>query len=466
MNKVIIFNPKSCTNKPRIPITILQLGAALWGKYDFVFVDGNRETDPYSTIENYFKTGEFKYFACTVMPGPQLKQAIPFTKNVKENFPEIVTIWGGYFASNQYKVCIESAYIDYVVNGIGDIAFPALLDALEGNFSLHNIKNLIFKENNKVIKTPKVTMIDMEAIPRLPYTFLEKFYSMQGYLGKTHLGTRTTQYHSSFGCPFTCSFCGVVPIFEARWKGKSAEKVYEDIMYQKEKYGVNSIEFVDSNFFVSEERVREFCELIIGKGIAWWGEARIDTVDKFADETLEMMRDAGCKMMFMGAESGDDETLQKIDKGGKQTTAQMEGFAARIRKFNIIPEYSFVLGFPAETPEKVMKLIDKDIAYIKRIKEINPDTEIIIYVYSPVLTEGTALYEQVKATGFKFPTVLEDWLDTAWQDIDLRRNPLTPWLKPEMIDKILNFETVLNTSKFFLFWNGFVPFQCFRNTTF
>lgn len=444
MNKVIIFNPRVSKNKPRIPITILQLGAALWEKYEFVFVDGNREADPYSTIENYLKSGEYKYFACTVMPGPQLKQAIPFTKKIKENFPEIINIWGGYFASNQHKVCIESEAVDYVVNGIGDIAFPALLDALEAKKPLNQIKNLIYLENGKIIKTPKVTMIDVEAIPRLPYTFLENFYSMEGYIGKTHLGKRTTQYHSSFGCPFTCSFCGIVPIFEARWKGKSAESMFADIIYQKEMYQIDSVEFIDNNFFVSEKRVVEFAKLIKGHGIRWWGEARIDTMDKFSDESLALMREAGCTMVFLGAESGNDELLKEIDKGGTQTSDQMLRFAKRMKQFDIIPEYSFVLGFPAETPEKVMQQIDNEILYIKKIKEANPDTEIIIYVYSPVPQEGSEMFEKVKASGFRFPATLEDWLDESWQNFDLRKNPLTPWLTAAMIDKIQNFEVVLN----------------------
>jgi radical SAM superfamily enzyme YgiQ (UPF0313 family) len=133
-----------------------------------------------------------------------------------------------------------------------------------------------------------------------------------------------------------------------------------------------------------------------------------------------------------------------MDKGGTQTTAQMKRFAARMKKFNIIPEYSFVLGFPAETPERVMEQIDRDIAYIKQIKEINADTEIIIYVYSPVPTEGSELYDLVTKAGFRFPEKLEDWLGPTWQNFDLRKNPLTPWLTPAMIDKIKGFETVLN----------------------
>jgi hypothetical protein len=50
----------------------------------------------------------------------------------------------------------------------------------------------------------------------------------------------------------------------------------------------------------------------------------------------------------------------------------------------------------------------------------------------------------VLASGFKFPETLEDWISPAWENFDLHKNPLTPWLTPEMIDKIRNFETVLN----------------------
>ena len=115
-----------------------------------------------------------------------------------------------------------------------------------------------------------------------------------------------------------------------------------------------------------------------------------------------------------------------------------------MKKFDIIPEYSFVLGLPGDSPEQIMGQIEEDIAFIKRIKEINPDTEIIIYLYSPVPTEGSEMYEQVLKSGFRFPEKLEDWLSPAWEKFDLRKNPLTPWLTAEMIDKIKNFETVLN----------------------
>ncbi|HYC29461.1 MAG TPA: radical SAM protein, partial [Chitinophagaceae bacterium] len=254
----------------------------------------------------------------------------------------------------------------------------------------------------------------------------------------------TIAYHSSVGCPFKCSFCAVVPIYNARWRGKSAQLIYNDIKYLKEKFGGNAIEFHDNNFFVSEKRTVEFSNLIKQENMIWWGEGRIDTINKYSDASLAAMRESGCKMIFFGAETGNDEILKKMDKGGTQSAAQIRAFAARMAKFDIIPEYSFVLGTPADTPEAVMEQIDKDIAFIREIKSINPKTEIVIYVYSPVPTEGSDMYDKVLESGFRFPEKLEDWISPQWSSFDLRKNPLTPWLTPEMIDKIKDFETVLN----------------------
>lgn len=444
MNKVILFNPKSARAKHRIPNSILQVGASIHGKFDYVLVDGNLEADPWIKIKKYLDTGDYKYIGFTVMPGPQLLQAIPYSKLIKANYPGKVVVWGGYFASNQYKSVLNAVAVDYIINGPGDDAFPALLTALESGMPLDNIRNLIFRSPNGITKTPLAPLQDQDTLPQLPYTFLDHQYPLSRYLGKTFLGTKTASYHSSMGCPFTCSFCAVVPLYNARWKGKSAGLVYKDIKYLIDAHGANAVEFHDNNFFVSEKRTVEFSKLIKPEKIKWWGEGRIDTIDKYSDESLEIMRDAGCSMIFFGAETSNDDLLKQMDKGGTQTVAQMKQFAGRMKKFGIIPEYSFVLGFPAETPEKVMQQIDEDIAYIKQIKEINPETEIIIYVYSPVATEGSELYKKVTEAGFRFPERLEEWLDPMWQNFDLRKNPLTPWLTEEMVDKILGFETVLN----------------------
>ena len=422
----------------------MNIAASIDGIYDWVIVDGNREENPYEKIYSYLKTGDFKYIGFTVMPGPQTKQAIPFSKRLKTDFPNTVMIWGGYFPTNYYKVVLDSGYVDFVINGPGDHAFPQLINALEKNEPLSTIKNLIYKTEQVIVKNRKEDLIDQDDLAALPYDKLHTFYSIDKYLGQTYLGKKTLAYHSSIGCPFTCSFCAVVPTYEARWKAKSAEHVYSDIKYIKDKWGADAIEFHDNNFFVSEKRSVAFAELILPEKMSWWGMARIDTMDKFKDESLSLIRKAGCKIIFFGAESGSDKVLSQLDKGGTQTGEQILRFAERLKKFDIIPEYSFVLGTPAATKEEVMAQIDFDISFIKKVKAVNPATEIVLYTYSPVPAEGTELFKEVVASGFHYPETLEEWIDPQWEKFDLRKNPLTPWLTPEMIIKIRNFETVLN----------------------
>lgn len=445
MSKVLLFNPKSAVAKHRIPNSILNIAASVEGLFEWVIVDGNCEPDPYRKICQYLNSGDFRYVGFTVMPGPQLKQAIPFTRQIKTDFPGTIMIWGGYFPAAQYKAVLDSGYVDFIVNGPGDHAFPRLLEALEHRLPYDQIKNLIFLKEDNYIKTPKEELIEQNTLPPLPYDRLNDFYPIDRfYLGKTYLGSRTMAYHSSIGCPFTCSFCAVVPVYEARWKAKSAQLIYKDIQYIKERWGADSIEFHDNNFFVSEKRAVEFSRLIHKEQMNWWGMARIDTMSRFKDHSLAAIREAGCRIIFFGAESGNDEVLKQMDKGGTQSGEQIAAFAERLKKFDIIPEYSFVLGTPAGSEEEVQKRIDFDIEFIKKIKGINPDTEIVIYVYSPVPTEGSELFNQALANGFRYPSVLEDWISPQWERFDLRKNPLTPWLNKAMVDKIKNFETVLN----------------------
>ena len=208
MKKVLLFNPRAGDPVHIIPNAILAIAASIEGLFDYVIVDGNRERDPLKKITDYLNTGEFDFFAATVMPGPQLKQAIPFTKKIREQFQSIKIIWGGYFASNHHNTVIKSGLVDVVVNGPGDKAFPAVLKALSLDQPMNEIENLVFISEGKIIKTKKATLYDQDALPFLPYDKLSTFYSMDGFLGKTFLGSKTIAYHSSIGCPFTCSFCG------------------------------------------------------------------------------------------------------------------------------------------------------------------------------------------------------------------------------------------------------------------
>src|SRR5436189_2558346 len=155
MTKVLLFNPRSANSKPRIPNSILSVAASIDGIFEYVIVDGNMELDPAEKIFNHLQQGPFSYFGLTCMPGPQLKQAIPISKKIREQFPKIRIIWGGYFPSNQSKVVLNSSYVDFVINGPGERSFPALVNALENSNPYELINNLIYKSGEQIIKTGK-----------------------------------------------------------------------------------------------------------------------------------------------------------------------------------------------------------------------------------------------------------------------------------------------------------------------
>src|SRR5690606_14344833 len=149
----LLFNPRAQNHKARIPNSILQVAASIEGKFEYVIVDGNLESDPEKKILEYLASGNFRYFGCTVMPGPQLRQAIPISKKIRQLFPEIKIVWGGYFPSNQPAVVLRSGFVDFIINGMGDQAFPQLLQQLESKQDWKNIHNLIYLENNEVVRT-------------------------------------------------------------------------------------------------------------------------------------------------------------------------------------------------------------------------------------------------------------------------------------------------------------------------
>jgi len=169
------------------------------------------------------------------------------------------------------------------------------------------------------------------------------------------------------------------------------------------------------------------------------GEARIDTLLKFSDATWRLMRDSGLKMVFMGAESGSVETLERMDKGGTLTPDKTLEMAARMKRERIIPEFSFVLGSPPDPQADIRRTLE----FVRKLKSINPQSEIILYNYTPVPLAGD-LYESAAATGFEFPRTLDEWVSDSWQRFSGRYSDAMPWLTPQTRRRIRNFQRVLN----------------------
>ena len=435
---IALVNPRATEWRCRIPISILSIGASLEGTYEYEVLDGNVDKGLDATLAKSIRERSVRYVGLTVMPGPQLRQAILLSKMIRKEFPRVIIVWGGYFPSLHTKVVLESPYVDFVIRDQGDRSFRRLIDALEGSGDVSGIHGLSYTRDDKIQHNLKEGLLDPNELPSLPYHKVD----ISPYIGKTYLGTRTINYHSSVGCPFLCGFCAVASVYKARWMGLTADRIADDLRWFKKNFHVNAVEFHDNNFFTSERRTAEFADKMVGNDISWWGEARPDTMMQYDDATWNMMARSGCKMIFFGAESSSQQVLRLMNKGGTQTPDTVLALVERMKAFDIVPELSFVLGTPTDTLEEDL---ERDFHYIRKIKEINRQTEIILYTFSPVHYDESQLFEESRRLGFRFPATLDDWLSPEWQSHDLRKHPFAPWLTPRILRRIKNFERVLNS---------------------
>lgn len=435
---IVLYNPPSnAQRKPILPMSLLALGALLENRHAYVIVDGNVEADPLAALTRVIRETGASVLGVTVMPGPQLSEAVPTCRELKARFPALTIVWGGYFPTQHYDVCLKSGYVDYVVRGHGEVVFRKLIDILLSNGDPTQLPGLAYRHRvtGEVCTNALAPIPHPNDLPDFPYERVE----VERYIRRTFMGSRTLPHHSSYGCPFFCNFCAVVNMVNGRWLAQSAERVAGVTRRLVNDYHLDAIEFDDNNFFTHEARTAEFADRITDLSIGWWGEARIDTLMKYSDRTWRLMRDSGLKMIFLGAESGSDETLRRMNKGGAASTEKTIGLAAKLKEYGIVPEMSFVLGNPPDPDEDVARTIE----FIRRVKRVNPATEIIMYVYTPVPLAGE-LYEQAKAQGFAFPTTLEDWISPAWREFSQRRSLVMPWLHDPVRRKMRDFQWVLN----------------------
>src|SRR5262249_3407863 len=189
----------------------------------------------------------------------------------------------------------------------------------------------------------------LDELPDLPYHRVD----MSRYLHANYLGTRTVAHNSSFGCPFACSFCAVVAMSNRRWIAQSPARMERVLRHLVATYHVDAVQMHDMDFFISEERTAEFCDRIADLGLRWWALGRVDLLMQYSNATWAKMARSGLAMVFSGAESGSDETLATMNKGGKASSNLTLELARRMRTYGIVPEFSFVLGAPPDPDRDV-----------------------------------------------------------------------------------------------------------------
>lgn len=431
---ILFYNPKA--TKPRnrrFPLSILAIAAVVEGKEEYAIVDGNLDPNPTESLIELIKQHSVELLAVTVMPGPQTVGAVASCREIRSRFPNLPIVWGGYFATNYTAAALNAGYVDYAVRGQGEQTFLELLEAIRGHGELKDIAGLSYKRGDGTqVSNPDRPMKPLDDYPWYPYHRLP-----DKYLLPTFLGRRTAVHQASIGCPYRCNFCGVVNFSGSREKMEAPARTESILRHLVETYGVDAVQFYDNNFFLREDHTRELADRMAPLKLRWWCEGRTDVMMRYSDATFEALRRAGCTMIFFGAESGSNKILKEMNKD--LTAEDTFALASRIRRFGIVPEFSVIFGNPKDPEGDTRDCIK----FIRQLKRLNPDSEIIVEHYTPV-PQRARMYGDVEDK-VTFPTTPDEWATEHWQRYATQKDPQTPWLRPATKQLIDNFELVVSS---------------------
>ncbi|HKI02452.1 MAG TPA: radical SAM protein [Thermoanaerobaculia bacterium] len=432
--RVLLVNPRMCPPKAvRMPLSLLHLGAALEGRYDYRIVDGNVDPDARGTVLRELAAGPCALLGITVMPGPQVAPAIEIARAAREAHPEVPIAWGGYFPTMYPEAAINAPYVDYVVRGQGE---RTLLELLDSGAGIAGIAGITWKDQGEVRHNADRPFEPPDRFPPLPYERVAG--DMDRYLRPSFMGTRTAVYQAALGCRYHCTFCGVVSMFNGATRLDTPGRITAALTTLRDRFGATAAQFYDNNFFDREETSVPVLEALARLAMPWWCYARADTLAEFAPATWELIRKSRLRMAYIGAESASDGVLRSMKKGSR---VEHTFEAARLcRAHGVVPEFSFVLGGP-EDPQGE---IEKTFELIKRLKALHPECEVILYFYSPTPQRDLSrlpTLERYGPEGPSLPTTPEEWTEPRWISYVCHQD--APWLTPRTRQRVKDFATVL-----------------------
>ena len=457
---VLLINPRMCSQRSmRLPLSLLALGAALEGVCEYQIIDGNVDADPIQTASRALADGNVALIGISVMPGPQVAPAIQIATALRAAYPHVPIVWGGYFPTMYTEAAINAPYVDYVVRGQGEETLRELLTRLPdaGQPSapasatspdvLGDVRGLTWKDaDGRVRHNPDRPFVSPEAFPALPY---ERVGDVRRYLRPSFLGARTGVHQAAIGCRYHCKFCGVVSMFNGHTRLPGPERTLAAMLTLRDTYGATSMQFYDNNFFDREETSRPLLEAMSRADMPYWCYARADTLANFSTPTWEWIKRSRLRMAYIGAEAGSDAVLKGMKKGTRvEHTLEV---AHRCREYGVIPEFSFILGGP-DDPEAET---EKTLSFVKRIKRIHPESEIILYFYTPTPQRDPQRTASERANGqahlpilndyggtdVALPTTPEEWIQAKWVQYVCHQD--APWLTPSMRQRVKDFTRVL-----------------------
>jgi anaerobic magnesium-protoporphyrin IX monomethyl ester cyclase len=433
-DKILLYYPKTAGEEDSrplycgLPLSVLTLAAQLdASRYDIRIVDGRVEEDAYSKVIDWIDDNVM-CIGLSSMTSYQIRDGLTLAQMIKNLYPRMPIVWGGWHPSLMPDQTIQHQLVDALIVGQGEIAFPALVSQLASKRDWSTIPNIIYKDEDGCVKhTPRrsVKFSETEPIER-GYPYID----VENYIQPLWGNERVVGYETSRGCPWNCDFCSIGAVYTRRWSALPPNRVVDGVEYLSRHHHVDAIHFFDNNFFVDAHRASNISSFLVDRGlkIRWDGTAIVEQFLNFTPDYLAHLMESGFYRVIVGVESGDEQVLKMIGK--RHENHHVIEMVEKCAQLGIMASISFMVGFPWN-PEKD---VAETIRLIERIKEIDPRTEILLFVFSPYL--GTKMFYVSAEYGMVFPQSLEGWADYTYDRVN------TPWITERLrrkIDRYISF---------------------------
>lgn len=268
-------------------------------------------------------------------------------EKLRHDYPEIRVVIGGVHTSVMYEQMLHKYPHIITALGEGEITFTELCAALESGDSYDSIAGIAYYQDGAVVVTkPRALLKDLDL---LPFPKHEVFFDGCPERTVGHI-------ISSRGCPFDCSFCCLKVISQRKYRARNVKSVVEEIVQLKARYPrLLQIQFHDDTFLLNNQRVIEFCQMIIPYqlDITFVCSARVKPVSA---EMFAWMKKAGFVKIMFGLETGSAKLLNSIHK--KITRDDVLNLFRIIKPFNFTITTFLMVGFPGEDDDTVKETID------------------------------------------------------------------------------------------------------------
>lgn len=271
-----------------------------------------------------------------------------FLNRFSQRAPDCITVLGGPLPSVAPAETLEVVpMVDYVVVGEGERVLLELLQHVEKGKS-PDIEGVCHRKGGSLFYRPQTMYLDIETLPLPAYDLLPPLtdYTKDEPVVLTMAASR--------GCIYNCTFCSSKMMW-GKYRCRSVDSVIEEVALYVREYGDIFIDFLDDIFTAHPQWVKTFCRRLQQENpdAKWSCITRIDRVNR---ELLTHLKEAGCRIIFYGVDSGTQRILNQINKGYK-----VEDVITAMKmslEFGFSIENTFIINFPAETKQEMMKTLE------------------------------------------------------------------------------------------------------------